>query len=389
MIGRVNKTLVGSVLLLAGMGLLSLWQTAPPTDLAGKSITHSIFLKQLTFLGVSLAAMGLMVLPHYQHFRRGAWFLYLVCAAALLTLLVTGRETRGARGWFSLGPVNVQPAEFMKIALVLVLARVLMYSRNLQRWRGLSLPLLVTAAPATLILLQPDLGTTLLFIPSLLSMLYAAGARKRHLAVIVLVLLVAAPVGYVFVLKPYQRFRLIAFFAPDQVPADCRYQQQQSVKACASGAWTGRGLGEGGVALPFYIPDRHTDFVYSIICEELGFAGATFVLVLLALYFTQSLRIGWQSREPFGRLLCVGLTTLFATQTFINLGMTLGVAPITGVTLPFVSYGGSSLLTCAAAVGLILNVGARWQPGFSSRDMAGGSVQISNFQPQAVKWLAH
>lgn len=389
MIARVNKPIAVASLLLAGLGLLSLWQTAPPTDLSGKSITHSIFLKQVTFLGVSLAVMGLAVLPHYQHYRRGAFFLYAVLVAALLALLLRGRATRGACGWFAVGPFSVQPAEFMKIALILALARVLMYGRNLQRFRGLLLPLALTAVPAALILLQPDLGTTILFVPALLAMLYAAGARKRHLALVVLALLVAAPVAYLKVLKPYQRYRLIAFAVPDKVPPSFNYQRDQSVKACASGKLAGRGLGESGVSLPFYIPDRHTDFVYSIICEELGFAGATFVLLLLALYFTQSLRIGWQSREPFGRLVVVGLTALFAAQTFVNLGMTLGVAPITGVTLPFVSYGGSSLLTCALSTGIVLNIGARWQPGFSSRDMAGGSREISNFQPQAVKWLGH
>jgi cell division protein FtsW (lipid II flippase) len=176
---------------------------------------------------------------------------------------------------------------------------------------------------------------------------------------------------------------------PEKVPPDLRYQQEQSVKACASGSLTGRGLGEGGAQFPFYIPDRHTDFVYSIVCEELGFAGASFLLLLFGLYFSESLRAAHQTREPFGRLVLVGLTALLATQTFINLGMTLGVAPITGVTLPFVSYGGSSLLMCAISAGLVINVAGRWQPGFSSRDMTGGSVEIRDFQPQAQKWLAY
>ncbi len=388
MIARLRKTTAVCVLLLSGMGLLSLWQTAPPTDLSGASITKSIFLKQATFLAAGLALMGMAALPNYQHYRRGALFLYLACLAALVMLLVTGRATRGARGWFSLGPVNVQPAEFMKIALVLLLARVLMYARNLQRWRGLVLPVLLAAVPAGLILLQPDLGTAILFVPTLLAMLFAAGARKRHLAVMVLALLAAAPVGYFFVLKEYQRNRLISFMFPEKVPPDLRYQQQQSVKACAAGGALGRGLGEAGTQLPFYVPDRHTDFVYSIVCEEMGFAGATFVLLLFGVFFAELLRAARQTREPFGRLMLVGLTALLAAQTFINLGMTLGVAPITGVTLPFVSYGGSSLLTCCLAAGLALNVSGRWQPGFSSHDMAGGSVEIRDFQPQAVKWLA-
>jgi rod shape determining protein RodA len=389
MVNRLDKIILACVLMLAGMGLLSLWQTAPPTDLSGASITKSIFLRQCTFLAAGLAVMGLVALPNYQHYRRAAWFLYAVCGAALLALLVLGRYTRGARGWFAVGPINIQPAEFMKIALVLTLARILMYAREVQRFRGIVIPLLVTAAPSALVLLQPDLGTTLLFVPTVLAMLFAAGARKRHLALIVLVLLVAAPIAYVYGLKDYQRNRLISFAFPDKVPPELTYQQDQSEKACASGRTWGRGIGESGTQLPFYVPDRHTDFVYSIIAEEMGFAGSTFVLILFAAFFSQSLRIAWLSREPFGRLIVTGVTVLFATQTFINLGMTLGVAPITGVTLPFVSYGGSSLLTCAISAGLVLNVSARWQPGFSSRDMSGGSREISSFEPQGVKWLSH
>ncbi len=386
---RLSKTVLGCVLLLSAMGVLCLWTQAPPTDLSGASITKSIFLKHVTFLGAALAIMGLAALPHYQLYRRLAYALYGACLIALLALLVKGDYTRGARGWFALGPINVQPAEFFKVAYVLTIARVLMYGRAVQTWSGVALPLLLTAVPAGLILLQPDLGSTLLFVPTILAMLYVAGARRTHLAAIVLVLLAAAPVGYFCVLKDYQRNRLISFAVPDRVSPSDRLQQTRSVQACAAGRMWGNGLGESGQNAPFYVPDRHTDFVYSIIAEELGFAGSTFVLLLFAGLFGRSYWIAYQSREPFGRLVVTGATTLLATQTLINLGMTVGVAPITGVTLPFVSYGGSSLLTCALAAGLTLNVSARWQPGFSSRDMAGGSVEISGFRPQPVKWLAH
>lgn len=389
MIGRVDKTVVACVLLLAGAGLLSLWTQSPVTDLGGASITKSIFLRQATFLGAAIALMGLVAIPHYHHFRRGAWLLWAACLVALVFLLLKGASTRGARGWFRVGPFMVQPAEFLKIALVLTLARVLMYTRNIQTWRGLLLPSLVTAVPAMLVVVQPDLGTTVLFVPTLLAMLYTAGARKLHLGAMVLLMVLCAAPGWKWGLKEYQKNRILSFLFPEKVSPDQRMQQENSVKACASGGLLGHGLGEGGAALPFYVPDRHTDFVFSIIAEEMGFVGSTFVLLLLGIYFARSLYIAHQSREPFGRLVVVGLTVLFATQTLINLGMTLGVAPITGVTLPFVSYGGSSLLTTAIAAGLILNVSARWQPGFSSRDMAGGSMEISNFQPQAVKWLVH
>jgi cell division protein FtsW (lipid II flippase) len=265
----------------------------------------------------------------------------------------------------------------MKIALVLVLANVLMYGRDVQSWRGILLPLALTAAPAALIVVQPDMGTTILLIPTVFAMLFTAGARKRHLACLVALMLLAAPVVWMKGMKEYQRNRILSF-----LHGDC-YQVGQSVKASAAGGALGRGLGEGASNPLYFIPERHTDFVYSIVAEDLGFAGCSFVILLIAIYFTTSLKIAHHSREPFGRLLVVGLTTLFATQTFINLGMTLGVAPVTGLTLPFVSYGGSSLVVCSITAGLILNVGARWQPGFSSRDMA-GSVEIRDLQPKSV-----
>ncbi len=386
---RFNKTVLACVLFLSAMGVLSLWTQAPPTDLSGASITKSIFLKHVTFLGAALAIMGLAAWPHYQGYRRLAFVLYGACLVALVALLLKGNSTRGCRGWFALGPINVQPAEFFKIAYVLTIARVLMYGRAVQTWSGVALPILLTALPAGLILLQPDLGTTLLFIPTLLVMLYVAGARRTHLAVMILALLIAAPVGYFFVLKDYQKNRLIAFLVPDRVPPDLTFQVKRSVQACAAGRTWGNGLGQSGQNAPYPIPDRHTDFVYSIIAEELGFVGSSFVLLMFAWLYGKSFWIAFQSREPFGRLIVTGITTLLATQSLINLGMTIGVAPITGVTLPFISYGGSSLLTCALAAGLTLNVSARWQPGFSARDMAGGSVEISSFRPQPVKWLAH
>jgi rod shape determining protein RodA len=382
-IHRLNKPLIGTILLLAGMGLLALWMHGPPADFSATAVAQSIFLKQAVFLAAALAVMGLAALPNYALYRHLAWLFYGAGLVALAALLIKGNRTNGAAGWFSLGPIKVQPAEFFKIALILALARILMYGRAVQTWTGLALPIVATAVPAVLVVLQPDMGTTLLFLPTLLSMLFVAGARKRHLAVIAAVLLAAAPVVFYKGLKPYQQDRITSFVTGNS------YQQNQSVKACAAGQFLGRSLGDSGASLPITVPERHTDFVYSIIAEELGFVGSSFVLLLYAAFFAQCLRIAHQSREPFARLVVTGLTVCFATQTFVNLGMTLGVAPITGLTLPFISYGGSSLLTCAFAAGLVLNVAARWQPSFSARDMAGGSVAINSFQPQAVKWLPH
>lgn len=381
---RVNKTLVATILLLAGLGVVALWTHAPPADFTRASLSSSIPLKQVVFLGAALALMGLAVWPHYNLYRQLAWPLYGIGLAALAALLLMARRTNGAAGWFSVGPIKVQPAEFFKIALVLALARTLMYGKAVRTWSGIALPVAATAVPAALVMLQPDLGTTLLFVPTLFAMLYVAGARKRHLAIMAAVLIVAAPIVFFKGLKPYQQNRITAFWTGRD-----NYQQDQAEKACASGRAFGRALSESGAQLPIYVPERHTDFVYSVIAEEFGFFGSSFTLLLYAAFFAQCLRIAHQSREPFARLAVTGLTVCWATQTFINLGMTLGVAPITGLTLPFISYGGSSLLTCALATGIVLNVSARWQPAFSARDMAGGSIAISGFQPQAVKWLPH
>ena len=378
MIPRFNKTILGCVLLLSGIGLLCLWTQAPSTDLTGHAIRESVFLKQLTFLGISLATMGLVAWPHYLNYRHIAFVAYVVLLGLLALLLVSGQVVNGARCWFNVGPIKFQPAEFMKIALVVVLANVLMYGRDVQSWRGILLPLALTAVPAALIVVQPDMGTTVLLIPTVFAMLFTAGARKRHLATLAGLFLLAAPVVWFKGMKDYQRGRILAFLHGDS------YQVAQSVKACIAGGGFGRGLGEGASNPLYFIPERHTDFVYSIVAEDLGFVGTSFVLLLIAIYFATSLKIAHQSREPFGRLIVVGLTTMFATQTFINLGMTLGVAPVTGLTLPFVSYGGSSLVVCSISAGLILNVAARWQPGFSSRDMAGGSVEIRDLQPKSV-----
>ena len=381
MIRKIDKGVFACVILLMGSGLLALYVKSPPEVISVAALTKSIFLKQALFACMGCVLIAVLAVPHYLHARKVAWILYVICIVALVLLLWKGRVTRGARAWFPVGPFHVQPAEMMKIAFILTLARVLMYVKDLDRWRDLFIPGLITLIPMGLILLQPDLGTAILFVPTFLAMIHVAGARRRHLILIVLALCVSAPVAYFTVLKQYQRDRLMSFMYPEDVPARLSYQQMQSQKAVAAGHFAGRSIGQEEAPIPFYVPDRHTDFIYSIVAEELGFLGASVILLLFAGFYTRSLRIAYHSREPFGRLVITGLVALLATQTFINLGMTIGVAPITGVTLPFISYGGSSLLSCAIMAAIILNVSARWKPGFASRELAGGSVAIHEIQP--------
>jgi rod shape determining protein RodA len=369
-VGKINIPLAGSALALVGFGLYALW-----VHDQGGTCTCTFYdsaRKQAVWAGVAAALMLVVMLVHYRHSRPAAYGLYGAAVAALGLLLVFGKYTRGARGWFALGPVNVQPAELAKIAVVLALARWLsgMSGRDLQRAGGLVAPAAIAVLPMGLILVQPDLGNAMLFVPVLGAMLFVAGARMKHLAIALAVMLAAAPFAYRFGLKEYQRNRLTSFLWPERVPRELSYQQTQSERACASGgAW-------GSESNGYYVPDRHTDFIASLVAEETGFVGASFLLLFFAIFFAQAVWIAAQTRDPYGRLVVVGLVVFLAMQVFVNVGMATGVAPITGLTLPFVSYGGSSLVACFLALGLILNVSSRWAPGFSERDIDAGHHSI-------------
>jgi len=310
---------------------------------------------------------------------------YAICAIALAGLLIFGPVTRGARGWIPLGPINLQPAEFMKIAFVLALARWLSFSKDLDSYRGMIVPVLLAVLPVALVFLQPDLGNAMLFFPVLLAMCFVAGASRRWILTLVLVAAVAVPVGYVYGMKDYQRNRVTAFLRPNSVAKEFTYQQVQAERSIGSGGVAGRG--DVGARHPFYVPDRHTDFVFSVIAEEAGFIGSTFALLLFAVFFIQAGRVAHRTAEPYGRLVVIGLTAFCGLQVFVNVGMNVGMAPITGLTLPFVSYGGSSLLTCFLSLAGILHVDARWIPTFSSRDLDRGHGQIREFLRPSQYWL--
>jgi rod shape determining protein RodA len=385
--GRVDWLYLAAAVLLAGAGLASLWMYLPPTK--GENLAGNHFVKQAVFLGIALVVMALTMIPNYLWARKLAYLPYALLLGLLIALPFMVRATNGARGWIPLGPVKFQPAEVMKIGAVLALARWLSLAKDLTSWRSLIVPFALAGVPAGIIFIQPDLGNAMLFFPAVMTMLYTAGARTKCLLIVLCCTLAVIPLAYQFGMKPYQRARLTSFLWPEDVPRDIRYQQEQSTKACAAGGFAGREFTAQGDKVPIYVPERHTDFVYSIVAEEFGLVGSTLVLVLLGVLFWRSSVIAGRTTEPFGRLVVVGLMTFLAMQVFINIGMNIGIAPITGLTLPFVSYGGSSLLTCFVAAGLVLNVAARWVPTFSSRDLDVGHKEIRSFAPQPEKWLVH
>lgn len=304
------------------------------------------------------AALGL-VLVDVRRLRALAPWVYLAGVAGLLLVLTPlGRTVNGSRSWLFLpGGFSLQPAELAKIGLVIGLAMILAEGRDPflpPRWREVLSAWALAAVPVGLILLQPDLGSALVLGMLTVGVVAASGAARRWTAA-ALTGTAAAVVAAVRVplLDSYQLSRLLAFRDPSLDPDGIGYQTRQVRLAVGSGGWGGTGLGKGPQTQGDVIPFQHTDFVFSVAAEELGFLGAAGLLVLLGFLVVRALVVGLRCPDPFGRLVAAGVASWFAFQVFENVGMTLGLMPVTGLPLPFLSYGGSSMLACWLAVGLL------------------------------------
>ena len=324
-------------------------------------------IKQAVFLAVGLAAAGVIALPHYRLIGLVATPLMIVCVAMLVFLLVpfvpesivTPRN--GTRGWINLGVADFQPAEVTKIAYVLVVARYLRFRREHRRFGGLVIPGLITMAPVALITVQPDLGTASLFVPSLFAILVAAGARLRHLTIIVTCAALAAPASWPL-LRPHQKQRFVAMYrlmtGDESTADDINFQALTAQTLVGAGEASGMSDQHARALVRFNrLPEAHNDMVFAVVVTRFGALGGAGLIGLYLLWIAGALATAAACREPFGRLVVVGLAAFVGAQMIINIGMTVGLVPIIGVTLPFVSYGGSSLLTVWLMTGLILNVG--------------------------------
>jgi rod shape determining protein RodA len=318
--------------------------------------------KQVLFLAMGVVGMVLVTLVDYRRLRDFAWLPYAV-VMVLLVLVVSslGSEKRGTQAWFQIGAFQLQPAEFAKVVVILAVAALLASSDVPLRARTIGLALLLIALPTALIMLQPDLGTALVFVAITMGMLLIAGARARHIVVLTAVGVIGV-VGVLNsdVLEDYQRARLTTFLDSEgqDVQAEA-YNSDQSVAAIASGGTSGKGLFEGTQTRLGFVPEQHTDFIFTAVGEELGFVGSATVLGLLALMCVRIWRTAQIARDRLGTLICVGVLSMLVFQIFQNVGMTMGIMPITGITLPFMSYGGSSAIASWLALGLVLNVHMR------------------------------
>jgi rod shape determining protein RodA len=332
--------------------------------------------KQLVWVGVSVVAALVLLVPGYRAMSEFAVVLYLGGLAMLVAVLCFGRTINGARSWLVLSEsLRLQPAELVKITTLIALAHYLGRKRAARRFGRVLGALALAAVPAVLIAAQPDLGTALMFVPTSLAMIFVAGARLKHLGVLAGVGLVLLPALWLG-MTGTQRARITTWLRQGETLTQAErvgrfHHQIQSRVAIASGRLTGKGLGNGTQNRLNYVGFRNTDFIFAVICEEAGFIGAMIVIGLYLFLAYAGLSIAQRCREPVGRLLAVGAVVMFIAQGFVNIGMTVGALPIVGITLPFVSYGGSSTLASFVAVSLLLNVGLRRPKVTFSREELG------------------
>jgi rod shape determining protein RodA len=350
--------LLAATLVLAAMGVVTLYSAVNADAAAAPSRLH---LKQMIWYAMGLGAMIAGFTVNYKTLERWAPVLYGLCVLMLVAVLVIGRTAGGSRRWLALGPVFVQPSELAKIVVALMLAR--HYAKEVTTrgfvFQELIWPMAITGLPFFLIVRQPDLGTAMLVLLIALSMTFFVKIERRTTIGIFAFGAVALPVVWHFFLKGYQKQRILTFLDPGRDPLGAGYHIIQSKIAIGSGMLTGKGFLQGTQNALSFLPEQHTDFIFSVMAEEWGFAGGMALLVVFLLLIVWGLNVAAESREPFGIILAVGLTAMIFWHVTINIGMVMGLMPVVGVPLPFVSYGGSSLMTTMLCVGLLINIRMR------------------------------
>ena len=354
---RVPTFRLDPLLLLATLGLIacSLYTIATATTGDVDGSPYYFLTRQSAYFGVGLVLMLVLSRVDYSRFREWKAGVYVAMIASILLVMALGATARGSQRSIELGFFSFQASEVGKLLLILALSAFLVDRvRRLGDRETTSRAVLMAVFPAMLVIAQPDLGSGLVYLAIVAACLFVAGTKWTHFAALAAI----AGVAIAMVLKPYQMDRLTAFLDPTENPREEGYQVNQSLTAIGSGGKTGRGDLATQTKLDF-LPEHHTDFVFSVVGEELGFAGTAIVLSLFALLIWRALRILTMAKNLYGTLLAGGITAMLMFQLFVNVGMTIGIMPITGITLPLVSYGGSSVIVTFLALGLLQSIHAQ------------------------------
>ncbi|MEZ4751483.1 MAG: rod shape-determining protein RodA [Bdellovibrionota bacterium] len=347
-----NLELIATVFSLFIIGMFTLYSATEGPHL------QSLCKAQFARFAVGLVLGGLLIFVDSQILYRFSYLFYAFCIVLLLLVLIVGQTGGGSQRWLGFGPIRVQPSELAKIAVIFALARYFSDDKFEPPYtlKRLLIPAAIIAPSALLILVQPDLGTAGVLVLGAGSLILFLGLRWKSILIVALIAIVTVPLTYAYVLKDYQRQRVKTFLDPASDPRGSGYNAIQAKIAVGSGRVFGKGYRKGTQSRLNFIPEQHTDFIFSVLAEERGFVGAVILLVLYFLYCMFALRTVARARDKFEMLLAFGVTAVLFWHVFINLGMVTGLLPIVGVTLPFLSYGGTSILTFLLITGLILNI---------------------------------
>ncbi|MGK5083349.1 rod shape-determining protein RodA [Bdellovibrionota bacterium FG-1] len=351
---KFNGNMLILEFLLFGIGI---WNLISATGVQDKSL--GLYKTQLMYFGMGLGLTALIVFfLHYSLLSRLGYVLYFFNVFLLAMVLVAGKSSLGAKRWIGLGAFRIQPSEFMKLSMVVCLAKYFETDRTVGGYgfKDLLLPTFLVLIPAGLIMMQPDLGTALIILATFGSMMLFMRIKKQVIITVALCIVIALPAVYKFGLKPYQRQRIVSFIDPWSDTKGSGYNSIQSMIAVGSGQIWGKGYRKGTQSQLNFLPEHHTDFIFSVFSEEHGFVGSMILLTLYMFFLLNGMSVAYQSHDKFGILLAFGIITIFFWHIFINMGMVMGILPIVGVPLPFLSYGGSALITAMLGVAILTNI---------------------------------
>ncbi len=347
--------LLAWVVIVCGIGIVNLYSAG-----YNRGEGTPLFIKQLYWLAVGLGVMFVTLIYDYRHLEKLSYPIYILSILLLVAVMFGGKVVSGSRRWLPIGPFSFQPAELAKIAIILVLATYFSQRPRMasMRLKDLIVPGVLVLIPVGLIIKQPDLGSGILVALVAVSLILFVGVQWRTLGGCVLTMVLLSPVIWHF-LKDYQRQRVLTFLDPGKDPLGAGYHILQSMIAVGSGQFWGKGFLHGTQSQLYFLPEQHTDFVFSVFAEEWGFVGSAALLLLYMALALWGLRVAWDCKDRFGHLLALGVTALIFWQVFINLCMVTGFLPVVGIPLPLFSYGGSSLITTWLGVGFLLNIRMR------------------------------
>jgi rod shape determining protein RodA len=355
LVQNFDWVLLGLVVIICATGIVNLYSAG-----YNRGEGTPLYVKQLYWLAVGLGVMCVTLTYDYRHLEKLSYPIYILSILLLLAVMFGGKVVSGSRRWLPLGPLAFQPAELAKIAIILAMATY--FNRRVRmeamRLKDLIIPGLLVLIPVALIIKQPDLGSGMLVALVAASMILFVGVQWRTLMGCGLTLVLLSPVIWHF-LKDYQRQRVLTFLDPEKDPLGAGYHILQSMIAVGSGQFWGKGFLQGTQSQLYFLPEQHTDFVFSVFAEEWGFMGSAVLLLLFMALALWGLSVARDCKERFGHLLALGVTALIFWQIFINLCMVTGFMPVVGIPLPLFSYGGSSLITTLLGVGFLLNIRMR------------------------------